>query len=105
AAAVWLSDGSWFFPLSTHHSLLSLGSRGGKGLALFAAHLLFFIADAFAFIRLRFPHAAHLGGKLADSLLVGTFDHDGGRIRQLDGNAVGRIHGDRIRIAGGKNEG
>src|SRR6185369_1065301 len=47
-------------------------------LAFFATDLLVVVLDAFAFVGLRTPHPADLGGNLSDLLPVSACDGDGG---------------------------
>src|SRR5262245_15191057 len=68
-------------------------------LADLAAHVLALVADALALVRLGRTHGADLGSRLADLLLVDALDDDLGRHRNLEGDAVARLHHHRVRIA------
>src|SRR5579884_1424196 len=64
----------------------------GEGLAFLAADLFVLVADALALVRLWWTDVSHLGGKLADLLLVCPFDDNSRRVGHLDSDAGRRHH-------------
>src|SRR5690348_12788382 len=68
-------------------------------LADLSPHVLAFVADALALVRLGRAHLADLGGRLADHLLVRSPDEDLRRSRHLEGDALARLDGDGVRVA------
>src|SRR3954469_17987131 len=68
-------------------------------LAYLAPHVLTFVADALALVRLGRAHLADLGGRLADHLLVRPLDEDLRRRRHLEGDARARLDRHGVRVA------
>src|SRR5688500_1468534 len=59
------------------------------GLARLATDHLAGVADALALVRLGLAGRAHLGGDLADQLLVDAHDREAGRVLELEADPVG----------------
>src|SRR6476661_881678 len=74
-------------------------TTAGEGLAFLAADLFVLVADALALVRFRRPNVPHLGGELADLLLVRALDDDGRRIGHIDRHAGRRHHQDAVGVA------
>src|SRR5947209_2048114 len=80
-------------------------SAAGERLAFLAADLFVFIANALALVWFGRASVANLRGKLANLLLVGPLDRNGGRIGQFHDDPLGRRQRNRIGIAHGKDDG
>src|SRR5205814_3289392 len=65
-------------------------ATAGERLAFLAPHLLIFVANALALVRLRLADGPHLGGVLPDLLLVRAADDDGVGVRHLDRDTLRR---------------
>src|SRR6185312_6761377 len=63
------------------------------------ADVLALVADALALVRLRRAHLAHLGGDLADRLLVDALDDHLGRGRHLERDPLRRLQHDGMGVA------
>src|SRR5690606_14495059 len=68
------------------------------GLASLAAHALAGIADALAFVRLRWPELANIRRNLANPLLIDAL-HENARTFDCERNPLGRRDDDRVREA------
>src|SRR5256714_4795264 len=68
-------------------------------LAHLASHVLALVADALALVGLGRALLADVGGDLADHLLGDPLDDDARRLRDLEGDALGRLDGHRVRVA------
>src|SRR6478672_11101582 len=68
-------------------------------LAHLSPHVLAFVTDALALVRLGRAHLADLGGRLADHLLVRPLDEDLRWRRHLEGDAGARLDRHGVRVA------
>src|SRR5947208_12319092 len=80
------------------------GLRASSGLplvsfAIFPAYVLALVANSLALVGLRRAHLAHLGGDLADLLLVNALDEHRRRIGDLEGDPLRWLDYDRVREA------
>src|SRR4051794_32243114 len=79
-------------------------AAAGEGLAFLAADLLVLVTDTLALVRLRLADGPHLGGELADLLLVGPLHDDGPLAAQFDRDALGGGLGDRVGVTDGQHD-
>src|SRR5919106_3497156 len=75
------------------------GHRPLGGLAGLLPHVLALVADALALVRLGLPNLSHVGGDLADELLVDALHHDAVRGGDLELDPGGGNHGHGVREA------
>ena len=75
------------------------------GLARFAQDALALVFDALALVGLRGTNGADFGGFVAYQLLVDAGDDHLGVVLNLEGDAVGRLHLDRVAVAGTDDKG
>src|ERR671918_1792471 len=75
------------------------GHRPLGGLAGLLPHVLALVADTLALVRLGLPNLSHVGGDLADELLVDALHHDAVRGGDLELDPVGWNHGHGVREA------
>ncbi len=76
-----------------------------SGLAELAADVLANVVDTLALVRLGRTLRTDLSGDLADLLLVDALDVDVGVVGNLEGDALGSLDDDRVRVDLGRNQG
>src|SRR4051812_37167073 len=85
--------------LATGLVWLIVRSSSLRGLAGLAQDALVRVADALALVRLGLADLANVGRDLADELLVDALHGDPVRSGHVEGDAGGRLHRHRVRVA------
>src|SRR5690242_14890086 len=98
------SHGSVRYCDASRYYLLLLAAGGLARLARLHAHDLARIADALALVRLRLTDRANVRRDLSDELLVDAGDRHLVHTLDREGDAVGRNHLHRMRVADREDE-